>query len=192
MSAGLNPIIDANGNIPPAVLAGIEALVGGSVAGALGYNVQGAMTAAQNETLNNWAGHVGLALSFTIPGTPLAFSGGVGLVADDKGNVGWYTVGNQKYAPGIGVGGDGSIGLSVGAYPGATTINDYGGPFNNGSVGAGAGPYGSIDVFQDPSKSPLNPASYGGGLTIGVGVGGGGSVMRTDTKVHPIGKVSGQ
>ncbi|WP_232467541.1 filamentous hemagglutinin N-terminal domain-containing protein [Burkholderia ubonensis] len=57
-SALLNPIIDANGNIPPAVLAGIETLVGGSVAGALGYNVQGAMAAAQNETLNNWLNHV--------------------------------------------------------------------------------------------------------------------------------------
>ncbi|WP_230412883.1 beta strand repeat-containing protein [Paraburkholderia antibiotica] len=60
ISAGLNPVIDANGNIPPAALAGIETLVSGSVAGALGFNVQGAVTAAQNETLNNWLNHVTL------------------------------------------------------------------------------------------------------------------------------------
>ncbi|MGN4195268.1 DUF6862 domain-containing protein, partial [Burkholderia gladioli] len=58
VSAGLNPIIDANGNIPPAVLTAIETLVSGSVAGSLGFNVQGAVTAAQNETLNNWLNHV--------------------------------------------------------------------------------------------------------------------------------------
>ncbi|MBJ9673106.1 DUF637 domain-containing protein [Burkholderia gladioli] len=58
ISAGLNPIIDANGNIPPAMLAGIETLVGGGAAAALGFNAQGAATAAQNETLNNWLNHV--------------------------------------------------------------------------------------------------------------------------------------
>ncbi|MGN4105475.1 DUF4258 domain-containing protein, partial [Burkholderia gladioli] len=58
VSAGINPIIDANGNIPPAVLTAIETLVSGSVAGSLGFNVQGAVTAAQNETLNNWLNHV--------------------------------------------------------------------------------------------------------------------------------------
>ncbi len=58
VSAGLNPIIDANGNIPPAVLTAMETLVSGSVAGSLGFNVQGAVTAAQNETLNNWLNHV--------------------------------------------------------------------------------------------------------------------------------------
>ncbi|WGS45458.1 filamentous hemagglutinin N-terminal domain-containing protein [Burkholderia sp. JSH-S8] len=58
VSAGLNPLIDANGNIPPAALTAIETLVSGSVAGALGFNVQGAVTAAQNETQNNWLNHV--------------------------------------------------------------------------------------------------------------------------------------
>lgn len=46
LSAGLNPVIDAKGNIPPAVLASIDTLVSGSVAGALGFNAQGAVTAA--------------------------------------------------------------------------------------------------------------------------------------------------
>ncbi|MDN8079731.1 filamentous hemagglutinin N-terminal domain-containing protein [Burkholderia multivorans] len=57
LSAGLNPIINSSGALPPAALAGIETLVSGSVAGALGSNVQGAVTAAQNETLNNFCDH---------------------------------------------------------------------------------------------------------------------------------------
>ena len=57
VSAGLNPLINSSGNLPPAALAGIETLVSGGVAGALGYNVQGAVTAAQNETLNNFCEH---------------------------------------------------------------------------------------------------------------------------------------
>ncbi len=36
----------------------IETLVSASVAGALGFNVQGAVSAAQNETQNNWLSHV--------------------------------------------------------------------------------------------------------------------------------------
>ncbi|WP_366919749.1 DUF6862 domain-containing protein [Burkholderia gladioli] len=40
------------------MLAGIETLVGGGAAAALGFNAQGAATAAQNETLNNWLNHV--------------------------------------------------------------------------------------------------------------------------------------
>ena len=56
-SAALNPVIDSNGNMPPAVLAAVETLVSGSLADALGFNLQGAMTAAQNETLNNYLNH---------------------------------------------------------------------------------------------------------------------------------------
>ncbi|WP_211466517.1 two-partner secretion domain-containing protein [Collimonas silvisoli] len=54
----INPIIDGNGNIPGAALTAITSIAGGSIASALGYNIQGAMTAAQNETLNNWLNHV--------------------------------------------------------------------------------------------------------------------------------------
>ncbi|WP_231337633.1 two-partner secretion domain-containing protein [Paraburkholderia sprentiae] len=57
VSAGLNPIINSSGNLSPAALAAVETLVSGSVAGALGLNVQGAVTAAQNETLNNFCEH---------------------------------------------------------------------------------------------------------------------------------------
>ena len=58
LSAGLNPIINSSGTLPPAVLVSIETLVSGSVAGALGFNAQGAVAAAQNETLNNWLNHI--------------------------------------------------------------------------------------------------------------------------------------
>ncbi|WP_249173912.1 DUF637 domain-containing protein [Burkholderia sp. AU19243] len=57
VSAGLNPIINSSGALPPAALAVVETFVSGSVAGALGFNVQGAVTAAQNETLNNFCEH---------------------------------------------------------------------------------------------------------------------------------------
>ncbi|WP_244143006.1 filamentous hemagglutinin N-terminal domain-containing protein [Burkholderia stagnalis] len=57
LSSGLNPIIDASGNIPAPLLTGIETLVSATVAGALGFNVQGAVSAAQNETQNNWLNH---------------------------------------------------------------------------------------------------------------------------------------
>ncbi|WP_244121084.1 filamentous hemagglutinin N-terminal domain-containing protein [Burkholderia gladioli] len=57
ISAGLNPIINSSGALPPVALAAVETLVSGSVAGALGFNVQGAVTAAQNETLNNFCEH---------------------------------------------------------------------------------------------------------------------------------------
>uniref|UniRef100_UPI003BEF28AF two-partner secretion domain-containing protein n=1 Tax=Burkholderia arboris TaxID=488730 RepID=UPI003BEF28AF len=56
-SAALNPVIDPNGTMPPVVLAAVETLVSGGLAEALGVNSQGAMTAAQNETLNNWLNH---------------------------------------------------------------------------------------------------------------------------------------
>lgn len=56
-SAALNSTIDANGNVPAPVLAALGTLVTGSIAGALGFNVQGAVTAAQNETFNNWLSH---------------------------------------------------------------------------------------------------------------------------------------
>ena len=186
VSAGLNPVIDANGNIPPAVLAGIETAVGGGIAGALGYNVQGAATAAQNETLNNWAAHVGLSGSVNIPGTGANYAFGFGVLVDGDGNVGLYKNTPSTVLPGLSTGGAGSVGVSVGIYPAASTIQDYAGPFNNVSFGIGDGAYAGADIFQDTSKSPLNPASYGMGFTFGLGVGAGGSATQTNTKVCTI------
>ncbi|MCA8031585.1 filamentous hemagglutinin N-terminal domain-containing protein [Burkholderia arboris] len=58
-SAALNQQIDNlfGGNTSPAVLASIATLVGGGLAGALGFNAQGGATAALNETLNNYLDH---------------------------------------------------------------------------------------------------------------------------------------
>ena len=183
----MNPIIDPTGNIPAPLEAAITSMTGGVLAGLAGANPAGAMTAAQNETLNNWAAHIGLSGSVTFHG--LAYTGGVGLATDDKGNLGWYTAFNQNNVPGVGFGGPGSVGISVGSYPGANTIMDLGGPFNTASFGVGLGPYAGFDVYQDPTKSPWNPSSYGGGFTFGLGLGGGGSVTRPSTTVHPFGSV---
>jgi filamentous hemagglutinin len=54
----LNTTVDANGNIPAPLDVAMTTMVSGLVAGALGANAQGAATAAENETLNNWLNHV--------------------------------------------------------------------------------------------------------------------------------------
>lgn len=86
------------------------------------------------------------------------------------------------------MGGNASFGLSVGVLSNtktdapAATISDLGGPFVNGSVGAGLGPHGSIDGFYDPYS---DNGGKGGGVTIGAGVGGGFSLGPTNTTVIP-------
>jgi hypothetical protein len=57
-SAFLNPIIDGSGELPPAAMAALATLVGGTAAGLAGANPEGGVSAAQNETLNNWLNHV--------------------------------------------------------------------------------------------------------------------------------------
>ena len=185
----MNPIIDPTGNIPAPLEAAITSMTGGVLAGLAGANPLGAMTAAQNETLNNWAAHIGIHGSFSIPGTPVSYSFGGGVVVDDQGNWGTYTSKPDSIIPGLGVGGDASLGISIGAYPSASNIKDYGGAFNNGSIGGGAGAYGSLDVFQDPSKGFTSPKDYGVGATFGFGFGAGASATRTDTTVVPRGNL---
>ncbi len=87
----------------------------------------------------------------------------------------------QIYGAGPAVGEGGSFGASFSASRNATSIGQFGGPFVNGSVGVGLGPYGSIDVFKD-----LTSPVAGGGFTIGIGVGGGISATTTQTTVTPI------
>jgi hypothetical protein len=182
-SAFVNPLIDSNGNIPPAALAAISMLTAGGIAGALGQNSLGAATSAENETLNNWAAHVGLSGSLNLPGTGANYAFGFGLLVDGDGNIGVYKNTPSTVLPGVSTGGTGSVGVSVGVYPGASTIQSYSGPFNNVSVGAGDGGYIGGDIFQDTGKSPLDPSAYGAGLTFGLGVGAGGSATQTNTKV---------
>ncbi|MGN6317221.1 DUF6862 domain-containing protein [Trinickia sp.] len=54
----MNTTLDANGNIPAPLDVAMTTLAGGLLAGAVGANAQGAATAAENETLNNWLSHV--------------------------------------------------------------------------------------------------------------------------------------
>jgi filamentous hemagglutinin len=54
----MNTTLDANGNIPAPLDVAMTTMVGGLLAGAVGANAQGAATAAENETLNNWLSHV--------------------------------------------------------------------------------------------------------------------------------------
>ncbi len=54
----MNTTLDANGNIPAPLDVAMTTMVGGLLAGAVGANAQGAATAAQNETLNNWLNHL--------------------------------------------------------------------------------------------------------------------------------------
>ncbi|MET3109549.1 hypothetical protein AAKU58_004406 [Oxalobacteraceae bacterium GrIS 1.18] len=118
----------------------------------------------------------------SIFGGPLGASSGGGFVFDSSGNWGTYTV----RGVGGGAGDDAAFGLSLGfmtstsAAP-ATTISDFGGPFANASVGLGLGPHLSVDGFYDP----YSPSNWGGGLTIGAGVGGGVSLQATNTTVTP-------
>ena len=56
--AFLNTTLDANGNIPAPLDLAMTTMVGGLLAGAVGANAQGAATAAENETLNNWLNHL--------------------------------------------------------------------------------------------------------------------------------------
>ena len=115
---------------------------------------------------------------------PIGASAGGGFVFDSSCNWGTYQV--VGFSGGMGA--NASFGLSVGVLVNtktdapAATISDLGGPFVNGSVGAGLGPHGSIDGFYDPYSTS---GGKGGGITVGPGVGGGFSLGPTNTTVTP-------
>ena len=88
----------------------------------------------------------------------------------------------ECYYPGIGAGAEGAGGLTV-SVSNAKTICNIGGPFVNGSFGAGAGPDISGDLFFGPSP---NGQVAGGGLTFGAGAGVGASEGVTYTVVQPL------
>jgi RHS repeat-associated protein len=117
---------------------------------------------------------VGVGVSYTLIG--LAGSGFGGLVVDTSGQVALYYGSGGGTALGAGAAG----GVSV-AWSNGQTYKDFGGPFVNGSLSGGLGPSASLDYFADPN----NPVS-GFGLTVGPGVGGGASLLITDTEVIPL------
>lgn len=112
---------------------------------------------------------------------PVTITGSAGVVIDGYGHVGVYYLGGG----GLGVGAKISGGVSVNA-SNAKTICDLSGPFNQGSLGGGWGPNASGDYFT--GNSP-NGWVYGGGVTVGAGLGAGGSSDITWTEVTPIGSL---
>jgi RHS repeat-associated protein len=133
------------------------------------------------DPLGLWTVGIGITMSFQFGAVNLNFSGG--LVADGAGNIGTYTCGGG----GLGMGARVSGGIST-SVSNAMTISDLSGPFTNGSLGGGWGANASGDYFTGPSD---NGWVTGGGVTVGAGLGGGGSSSITYTKISPIGNLLG-
>jgi len=76
-----------------------------------------------------------------------------------------------------------SIGLSIAGSKSAVCICDLAGPFLNGSIGLGDGLATSVDGFIGQSDHGI---VTGGGVTIGAGIGAGGSVTGTNTYITPL------
>lgn len=114
----------------------------------------------------------------TISWGPINFSGSYGTALDIHGNIVVYS----SLGGGLGAGARLSAGVSL-AVSNARTVCDLAGPFVGGSVGAGAGPKASIDVFSGPS-----PGGYvsGGGFTVGAGLGVSGFAGGTHTTLGPV------
>ena len=104
-----------------------------------------------------------------------AFTGSFGLAVGNNGETSFY----GSFGFGVGIGSPGwSTGASVMEYPNSSVPADIEGPFENLSVGAGAGSAGSGDIAVDPS----NPSNNGFGGTVGFGGGAGGFFGTTYTK----------
>jgi hypothetical protein len=114
---------------------------------------------------------------------PVNWNFSKGLVIDDNGNIGVYTA----IGSGLGMGEPISGGIST-SVSNAQTIFDLQGPFSSGSLGGGWGPNASGDYFTGPSPDGW---VIGGGITIGAGLGAGGSSSITVTQISPIGHLWG-
>lgn len=126
-----------------------------------------------------WTLSIGLSINGQIGSININISGGIAV--DSSGNIGTYTTGGG----GLGIGAKIAGGMSISG-SNAKTICDLSGPFASGSVGGGWGPNASGDYFTGSSR---NGWVTGGGITIGAGLGAGGSSAITGTKVYPIWKL---
>jgi RHS repeat-associated protein len=121
---------------------------------------------------------IGVGITVNVQAGPINFNFSGGVVVDSSGNVGTYTTGGG----GLGVGAEVSGGISVSG-SNAQTINDLSGPFATGSLGGGWGPNASGDFFTGDSPHGW---VYGGGITVGAGLGAGGSSSITGTLINPL------
>jgi RHS repeat-associated protein len=108
---------------------------------------------------------------------------GFGIVTDQQGTAALYVTGGAGGSNGTIF--SHAVGFS-GGWGTTPNVAGFGGPFANVSWGMGAGGRYTIDYYSDPNNS----ASYGGGLTVGIGeklgvVGNGGSLLYTRTKLSP-------
>jgi RHS repeat-associated protein len=129
------------------------------------------------DPLGLWTFGIGLSLNFQIGPININFSGGFAI--DGQGNVGTYYVGGG----GVGAGAHASGGLSFSG-SNAKTICDLSGPFANANLGGGLGPDAEANGYI--GNSP-DGTVIGGGVTLGAGLGAGGSGGGTYTVVNPIG-----
>jgi RHS repeat-associated protein len=129
------------------------------------------------DPLGLWTASVGA--SFTLQFGSFSATFSAGYVMDGMGNYGAY----YSAGPGLGSGGRLSGGISFGG-SNAKTICDLRGPFFGGNLGGGWGPNAEGNMFSGPSA---NGDVYGGGLTLGAGLGAGGSSNITGTIIAPRG-----
>jgi len=133
------------------------------------------------DPLDLWTAALGITTDLQWGPINVNFAGG--LAIDGFGNVGTYT----SQGVGLGMGATVSCGISS-SVSDAQTIFDLAGPFSTGSLGGGWGPDASGDYFAGLS---LNGWVTGGGVTIGAGLGAGGSSSITRTNISPIGQLWG-
>jgi hypothetical protein len=124
---------------------------------------------------------IGLGISGSFQLGPINFNVFAGVVIDTNGNYGTY----YGLGAGLGEGGKASGGVSVSA-SNATSICDLREAFYNLNVGGGADLDAEVNGYH--GNSPDGPVT-GGGVTIGAGLGAGGSVGKTYTWVNPTGTI---
>jgi hypothetical protein len=164
-------------NLISSWLSTVSCTVGSAVLDSCDYNTYGYVLAnpvSNVDPLGLWTGQVGVAINVTIGPFTVALGGGIAF--DGHGNIAGYS----EYGGGASVGADISGGLTIKGSNG-DTINDLNGPFVNASVGGGAGPHGSADVFMGTGEN--GQTVTGGGITIGGGLGAGASTTITTTTV---------
>jgi RHS repeat-associated protein len=137
-----------------------------------------------NDPLNNldplglWTFQLGLSINIQLG--VLTLQGSSGFAIDGYGNLAILNVGGG----GGGAGGRFSGGISVGT-SNADQVGQLSSWFDNASIGIAAGPSASGDAFHGIDESS-GRTIVGGGFTVGIGLGGGGSVTRTYTAVTPL------